>query len=379
MKFVEHSRDLLKMQPWWVIRREVRPMSTENLQEQDHNRGIYSKFVEYSWNLLRILTNTQKGDEHTAMERAQEHKGGFHSKFIEPSRHLLGTLNVGKSRVQAADRVDPQQVALTGYEHFPQVLQIYPVSREPVTVKPTAPDNNSALLDLPNVQANLPLPLTPQQSNQVMTDAVNVMSQTMPGQTEAPIATNAVSNSEILESIQSIMKVMQQRLMFSSKTAEQGIIQTASLFQEMIKSQEKRDLDPALLAIPTFLGKAVDRPKCLDWVSSVKNVCDQSGCSFRQESSNKSGILVQNFIQSLGMQITDKDLTEKVLQFFSDVPMISHVLSKLRLISQGPDEPIVNFNQRYQNLVETMEGCQLNDIKSTVAMELYLGSVIEPI
>ena len=26
-----------------------------------------------------------------------------------------------------------------------------------------------------------------------------------------------------------------------------------------------------------------------------------------------------------------------------------------------------------------MEGCQLNDIKSTGAMELYLGSVIEPI
>ena len=31
------------------------------------------------------------------------------------------------------------------------------------------------------------------------------------------------------------------------------------------------------------------------------------------------------------------------------------------------------------NLVERVEGCQLNDIKSMVAMELYLGSVIEPI
>ena len=84
--------------------------------------------------------------------------------------------------------------------------------------------------------------------------------------------------------------------MFNSKTAEQGIIQTASLFQEMIKSQEKRDLDPSLLAIPTFLGEATDRPKCLDWISRVMNVCDQSGHSFRQELINKSGILVQNFI-----------------------------------------------------------------------------------
>ena len=62
-----------------------------------------------------------------------------------------------------------------------------------------------------------------------------------------------------------------------------------------------------------------------------------------------------------------------------DVPTISHALNKQRLIYQGSDEQIVNYNQRYQNLVERVEGCQLNDIKSMVAMELYLGSVIEPI
>ena len=132
--------------------------------------------------------------------------------------------------------------------------------------------------------------------------------------------------------------------------------------------KEKRDLDPALLAIPTFSGQAADRPQCLDWVSRVKNVCDQSGCSFQQELINKSGILVQNFIRSLGEQIMNKELTEKILQLFSDIPTTSHALNK-----------IVNYNQRYQNLVERVEGCQLNNITSTVAMELYLGSIIEPI
>ena len=153
----------------------------------------------------------------------------------------------------------------------------------------------------------------------------------------------------------------------------------ASLFQEMIKAQEKRDLDPALLVIPTFSGEASDRPQCLDWVSRVKNVCNQSGCSFHQELINKSGILVQNFIRSLNERITNNKLTEKILQFFSDIPTTSHVLNKLRLIRQGAEEPIVNYNQCYQNLVERVEGCQLNNIRSTVAMELYLGSIIEPI
>ena len=39
----------------------------------------------------------------------------------------------------------------------------------------------------------------------------------------------------------------------------------------------------------------------------------------------------------------------------------------------------MNYNQHYQNLVKRVEGCQLNSIRSTVAMELYLGSIIEPI
>ena len=242
-----------------------------------------------------------------------------------------------------------------------------------MTVQPTGVGdvNNSAILDLPNVNTNLPPPLLPNPSSHYPHQHHNEVQQSSnPGQ---------VTNSEILKSIQSITEVMQQQLLLNSKTTEHGIVQIASLFQEMIKAQEKRDLDPALLAIPTFSGEAKDRPQCLDWVSRVKNVCDQSGHSFHQELINKAAILVQNFIRSLSENITNKELTEKILQFFSDVPTTSHALNKLRLIRQGAEEPIVNYNQRYQNLVERVEGCQLDSIRSTVAMELYLGSIIEPI
>ena len=249
---------------------------------------------------------------------------GIHSEFTEHSQQLLGTLNIGKSRVQAMDQINTWQIPLTGYKNFRQELQTYPVLRDPMTVQPTGVDNisSSALLDLPNVNTNLPPPLLPNPSphhhHQVHQAEVS-----NPGQ---------VTNSEILKSIQSITEVIQQQLLLNSKTTEQGIVQMASLFQEMIKAQEKRDLDPALLVIPTFLGEASDRPQCLDWVSRVKNVCDQSGCSFCQELINKSGILVQNFIRSLNERIANNKLTEKILQFFSDVPTTSHALNKLQLI-----------------------------------------------
>ena len=310
-----------------------------------------------------------------AIQKESNANRGIHSEFVEHSQQSLGTLNVGKSRVQATDQISTRHILLTGYENFRQELQTYPVSRGPMTVQPTGVANGSSptLLDLPNINTNLPPPLMPNPVSHYHQQHHNQVHQTEvsnPGQ---------VTNSEILKSIQSITEVMQQQLLLNSKMTEQGIVQTASLFQEMIKAQEKRDLDPALLAIPTFSGEAKDRPQCLDWVSRVKNVCDQSGRSFHQELINKAGILVQNFIRSLKENITNNKLTEKILQFFSDIPTTSHALNKLRLIQQGAEEPIVNYNQRYQNLVERVEGCQLNNIRSAVAMELYLGSIIEPI
>ena len=258
------------------------------------------------------------------LQKERNANRGIHSKFTEHSQQSLGTLNIGRLRVQVTDQMNTQQIPLTGYENFCQELQTYPVARDPMTVQPTGVDNvsSSAILDLPNVNTNLPPPLLPNPSphHHHHHHQVHQMEVTNPGQ---------VTNSEILKSIQSITEVMQQQFLLNSKTTEQGIVQTASLFQEMIKAQEKRDLDPALLTIPTFSGEAKDRPQCLDWVSRVKNMCDQSGCSFCQELINKSGILVQNFIRILNDRITNNELTEKILQFFSDVPTTSHALNKL--------------------------------------------------
>ena len=92
---------------------------------------------------------------------------GIHSEFIEHSQQSLGALNIGKSRVQATDQMNTRHIPLTGYENFRQELQTYPVSRDPKTVQPTGVDNvsSSAILDLPNVNTNLPPPLLPNPSS----------------------------------------------------------------------------------------------------------------------------------------------------------------------------------------------------------------------
>ena len=315
LEYREHSQNL------WITWQQN---DAERGQAQRHgNATLHSDLREDSQNLLRMTPVSRRTE---VVQKERNMNRGIHSEYIEHSQQSLGKLNVGKSRVQATDQMNTRHIPLTGYENFCQELQTYPVSRDPMTVQLTGADNvsSSAILDLPNVNTNLPPPLLPNPSphhhhhhNQVYQVEIN------PGQ---------VTNSEILKTIQSITEVMQQQLLLNSKTTEQGIVQTASLFQEMIKAQEKRDLDPVLLAIPTFLGEAKDRPQCLDWESRVKNICDQTGRSFRQELINKLGILVQNFIRSLNKNITNYKLTEKILQFFSDIPTTSHALNKLRLI-----------------------------------------------
>ena len=229
------------------------------VQQNRHNRDIHSDLREDSRNSLRMMLVSQKTE---TIQKERNVNRGIHSKFTEHSQQSLGTLNIGRSRVQPTDQINTQQIPLTGYENFRQELQTYPFSRDPMTVQPTGVDNvsSSALLDLPNINTNLPPPLLPNPSphhhHQLHQKEV-----TKPGQ---------VTNSEILKSIQSITEVMQQQLLLNSKTTEQGIVQMASLFQEMIKAQEKRDLDPALLAIPTFSGEANDRPQCLDWCQESK-------------------------------------------------------------------------------------------------------------
>ena len=106
--------------------------------------------------------------------------------------------------MQATDQINTQQIPLTGYENFHQELQTYPVSRDPMTVQLTGLENisSSAILDLPNINTNLPPPLLPNPSS--------YQNHHHPG--HQPVSTNPgqVTNSEILKSIQSITEVMQQ-------------------------------------------------------------------------------------------------------------------------------------------------------------------------
>ena len=163
----------------------------------------------------------------------------------------------------------------------------------------------------------------------------------------------------MLDCIRQLQLTLQQHFLTNSKEAEYHMSQNADLFTEMIKVQKRRDLDPAVMAIPVFTG--------------------QAGCSLHQELMNKSEPVVQNFIRTMGDMWMDEEVKEEILKYFSDIPMPAHAITKLRALIQGEEEAIVTYNQKYRTLVKQVEGRPVEKINSYVELEQYLGSVILPI
>ena len=322
--------------------------------------------VKHSIHSAKMTQTTKKSTRDAAAQATQ-------SECYEHSIHPTQTLETAQCRLRETEKIQIQGQNYGAY----QTMQTYPMMQGPVVVEPTGSNTSnvstSSLPVLPNFSVPPPVPWATTPAVLVVQPSVPPMpSQIMTPSTQSTTE-KTTREVEILESIKEITKVLDGHIKLSTRNAEENTIQNATLLQQFIKSQDKRALDPALMAIPTFSGN--DRTKCLDWLSRVRNVCKQSGRNFRQELVNKSELLVQNFITSLHNDLTETELIEKILRFFSDVPTTAHALEKLKQIQQGIDEPIVSYNQRYKNLVERVEGKPLEEITSIAAMEMYLGSI----
>ena len=96
-----------------------------------------------------------------------------------------------------------------------------------------------------------------------------------------------------LKVMEKMTETMAQQMKLSATRADYNMQQNTKIMDQFIRAQDRRDLDPALMDIPTFTGQEPE--KCLEWITRIRNVCRQSGRSFQQELTNKSGLVVQKF------------------------------------------------------------------------------------
>ena len=129
--------------------------------------------------------------------------------------------------------------------------------------------------------------------------------------------TTTTSENMMIEAVKEITRSIKDQLAFSMTEAMKNTQQNNNLIEQLIKAQAQQDLDPALLAIPTFSGK--DPEQCGEWIQRIKNVCRQSGRSLRQELINKSDLTVQTFIQALDEKMPEETIVDRLMEYFSDI------------------------------------------------------------
>ena len=179
-------------------------------------------------------------------------------------------------------------------------------------------------------------------------------------------------DGDLLKVVQTVAESLQQQIVLGIRTADMSQQCRDALIGELIKSHNRRDMDNVLNNIPTFNG--LEPEKCVDWVTRIRNVCEQLNRDFSQELMNKSELMVQNFIKGLGADVSDDEVMNRILGFFSDIPTPYHAMDKIKSIKQN-DEPMPQFNQKYRTYIEHLERKTVNEMTSHTQMELYMSAI----
>ena len=177
----------------------------------------------------------------------------------------------------------------------------------------------------------------------------------------------------MIEAVKEITRSIKDQLAFSMTEAMKNTQQNNNLMEQLIRAQERQDLDPALLAIPTFSGK--DPEQCGEWIQRIKNVCQQSGRSLRQELINKSDLTVQTFIQALDEKMPEETIVDRLMEYFSDIKTSTQAMVKLKTMYQAKDESILLFNQKFRAVMERIDATSVDNIRSDLQINMYLESI----
>ena len=122
------------------------------------------------------------------------------------------------------------------------------------------------------------------------------------------------------------------------------------LTQLLLKSQQKdddesqtKDKKQRLRRIKSFDGN--NKNDCITWVDQTESVAKELGISLRQAMMETAEGSVYNVLSGLG-KVSDKDLSNHMIEAFSDIPTQEDAIDKLRMLRRR-DEALIAFNATY--------------------------------
>ena len=125
----------------------------------------------------------------------------------------------------------------------------------------------------------------------------------------------------------------------SSAHSSNDLLQTKIESDTMQKNRKYR-----MKKIANYDGTKRDR--CISWLIQVKTAAKDIGLSLREALLDTADGTVYEVISAASSSMSDRALTEHILETFSDIQTPEDAMRKLRLVRRGM-EPIVIYNNRY--------------------------------
>ena len=133
------------------------------------------------------------------------------------------------------------------------------------------------------------------------------------------------------------------------------------LTQLLLKNQQKeddegqtKDRKQRLRRIKSFDGN--NKSDCITWVDQTESVAKELGISLRQAMMETAEGSVYNVLSSLG-RVSDKDLSNHMIEAFSDIPTQEDAIDKLRMLRRK-DEALIAFNATYTAIHRRAYECE---------------------
>ena len=133
------------------------------------------------------------------------------------------------------------------------------------------------------------------------------------------------------------------------------------LTQLLLKNQQKeddegqtKDRKQRLKRIKSFDGN--NKSDCVTWVDQTESVAKELNIPLRQAMMETAEGSVYNVLSSLG-RVSDKDLSNHMIEAFSDIPTQEDAIDKLRTLRRK-DEALIAFNATYTAIHRRAYECE---------------------
>ena len=118
------------------------------------------------------------------------------------------------------------------------------------------------------------------------------------------------------------------------------------LLAQVMTNKKDNSMKQIMKNIKTFDG--TNKAECITWLSQIEAAAKFSNSSFRELICQGMAPSMQHVLAELSAMSTDKEIKDKILANYSDIPSIAEAAAKLQNLQIKLNKPLVTCNSRYE-------------------------------